>query len=235
MIPAKNEIQRLPATLDKVLSYLSALDEEWEVIVVDNGSTDDTPQLVRGYTEHEPRIRLMREERPGKGVALRTGMIAAEGKIVLFSDADLSCPIEEEQKLRSALNSGVEVAIASRRMADSEVEKSLKRIVMSTVFNWIVQALALPGIKDSQCGFKAFTREAAQRLFSTGQVDGWAFDVEILFLARKFGYRIKEIPVRWHEVGGSRVSVVRDSLRMFRDIIKFRYHMMRGRYGQLHP
>lgn len=219
--------------MNRILEYLSARDDEWELIVVDNGSTDETSRLVQSYAARDPRIRLIDEPRPGKGVALRTGMLAAQGNIVLFSDADLSCPIEEEQKLMKVLSDGAQVAIASRRMRGSDVEKTLKRIIMSAVFNWIVQVLALPGIKDSQCGFKAFTREAAQRLFSTSQVDGWAFDVEILFIARKLGYRIVEVPVRWQEIGGSRINAVRDSLRMFRDIISFRYNILRGRYGRL--
>lgn len=229
VIPAKNEAKRLPPSLNRIIEYFAAQPREWEVIVVDNGSRDETARLVEAAARAHPQVKLLREPRPGKGAALRTGMLAAQGEVVIFSDADLSCPIEEEAKLRQALQE-CEVAIASRRLAESVVDKSVRRRVMSALFNWMVQALALPGIKDSQCGFKAFRREAARRLFGAGQVDGWAFDVEILFLARKAGYRIAEIPVRWVQVGGSQVHALADSLRMMRDILRFRYHWARGAY-----
>jgi dolichyl-phosphate beta-glucosyltransferase len=230
IIPAHNEERRLPATLDRVLPYLAGLGSDWEVIVVNNNSSDGTVALVEIRAQTEPRLKLLHEPRPGKGIAVRTGMLAAEGEVVLFSDADLSCPIEEQAKLRRVLTEGYDVAIASRRLPQSQVEKSLKREMMSALFNWVIQLLALPGIKDSQCGFKAFLRVVAHDLFNRSQVDGWAFDVEILFLARKLKYRIAEVPVSWHEVGGSHINPVRDSLRMVRDIIKFRWRMLMRKY-----
>jgi dolichyl-phosphate beta-glucosyltransferase len=157
-------------------------------------------------------------------------MLAAAGELVLFSDADLSCPIEEDARLREALEKGYDVAIASRRLPGSQVDKSPRRKMMSALFNWAVQLLALPGIKDSQCGFKLFRREAAQRLFGAGAVDGWAFDVEILFLSRRLGYKICEVPVRWQESEGTRVEALPDALRMLRDIVKFRLAWQRGEY-----
>jgi dolichyl-phosphate beta-glucosyltransferase len=230
IIPAKNEASRLPRTLERVADYFAGRGEDWELLVVDNGSRDDTPKLVEEFSRAHPQVRLLREPTPGKGAALRTGMLAAAGELILFSDADLSCPIEEEARLREALEKGYDVAIASRRMPGSQVEKSLRRKMMSALFNWAVQMLALPGIKDSQCGFKLFRRGAAQRLFGAGKVEGFAFDVEILFLARRLGYKIREVPVRWRESEGTRVEALRDALRMLRDIVKFRLAWQRGEY-----
>jgi len=230
VIPAKNEAARLPATLEQVTAYFAGRGEDWELLVVDNGSRDDTPGLVENFSLTHPQVRLLREPTPGKGAALRRGMLAAAGELVLFSDADLSCPIEEEARLREALEKGYDVAIASRRMPCSQVEKSLRRKMMSALFNWAVQLLALPGIKDSQCGFKLFRREAAQRLFGASKVEGFAFDVEILFLARRLGYKIREVPVRWRESEGTRVEALPDALRMLRDIVKFRLAWRRGEY-----
>jgi dolichyl-phosphate beta-glucosyltransferase len=230
IIPAKNESSRLPPTLEKVARYFAGRGGDWELLVVDNGSRDDTPRLVEEFSRAHPQVRLLQEPAPGKGAALRTGMLAAAGELVLFSDADLSCPIEEEARLREALEKGYDVAIASRRLPGSQVEKSLRRKMMSVLFNWAVQLLALPGIKDSQCGFKLFRREAARRLFGAGAVDGWAFDVEILFLARRLGYKIREVPVSWQESEGTRVEALRDALRMLRDIVQFRLAWQRGEY-----
>ncbi len=232
VIPAKNEVKRLPATLEQVTRYMQNLGEDWELLVVDNNSQDGTADLVMEFCNTFSQIRLLHAQQPGKGAALRAGILAAQGDVILFSDADLSCPIEEEQKLRRALDTGYDIAIASRRLSESEVDKSLRRRIMSALFNWVVQALALPGIKDSQCGFKAFRRDVAHTLFGMSRVDGWAFDVEILFLARKAGYSIAEVPVRWGQVGGSQVKIVRDSLHMVRDIIQFRYAWLCGAYRQ---
>jgi len=233
VIPARNEADRLPATLQEVSRYLASLGLHWEVVVVDNASTDATVRLVEEFASNNPGVRLMREPRPGKGAALRKGVLAAQGEVVLFSDADLSCPIEEEKKLRQALEKGYDIAIASRRLPESEVERALGRRLMSTLFNCAVQLLALPGIRDSQCGFKAFRGEAAKRLFAAGKIDGFAFDVEILFLARRIGCRIAEVPVRWKQAGGTRVQALRDAARMVRDILRLRCNWRRGLYRSL--
>jgi len=233
VIPARNEAQRLPSTLEKVERYLGGRRMEWELLVVDNGSRDETPRLVEDLARKNPRVKLIREPRPGKGAAVKAGMLAAQGEAVIFSDADLSCPIEEEGKLREALAKGYDIAIASRRLPESQVEKTLKRRIMSALFNWIVQLLALPGIRDSQCGFKAFRREAARRVFGASRVDGFAFDVEILFLALRSGGRIVEVPVRWSQSEGTRVHALRDAVRMVRDILRFRRAWTRGEYRSL--
>jgi len=232
VIPAYNEAERLPPTLQKVVPYLEKLGMDWELLVVDNNSTDNTADIIKHFAEKQPRVKLIFQAEPGKGAALHKGMLAAQGDIVLFSDADLSCPIEEEVKLREALYNGYDVAIASRRLKDSIVDKSLKREAMSALFNWMVQLLALPGIRDSQCGFKAFKADVNKRLFAAGLVTGWAFDVEILFLARKCGYRIAELPVRWVQVEGSKVSAIKDAICMAIDIIKFRIKWMKGAYKE---
>jgi len=230
IIPARNEVRRLPSTLERVERYFASLDIEWELLVVDNGSSDGTDRLVEDFAKAHPCVRLVRESRPGKGAAVRTGMLAAQGELALFSDADLSCPIEEERKLREALSAGYDVAIASRRLPGSDAERTAERKLMSLLFNWIVQIIALPGISDSQCGFKGFRREAAGRIFRAGMIDGWAFDVEILFLARHMGCRIAEIPVRWRQVGDSKIRAFGDAARMVRDMLRMRWNWARGVY-----
>ncbi len=255
MIPGYNEEHRLPQTLNKVIAYLQARGRPSEILVVDDGSTDRTPAVVeevaatraaRSPGGHAtPAIRLIRNEHRGKAFAVRTGMLAAGGRFVLFSDADGATPIEEADKLLSHLEQGVDVAIASREGKEAQrFGEPWHRHLMGRVFNLIVQALAIPGIHDTQCGFKAFRREAARDLFenmllyrldTNAPVQGamlTGFDVEILFMARKWGYRIVEVPVHWSYGAESKVHPVKDSWRNLRDVLLVRWNDLRGRYNR---
>ncbi|MDX2177751.1 MAG: glycosyltransferase family 2 protein [Candidatus Sumerlaeia bacterium] len=225
VIPAYNEESRLPATIRAVEKYLADRGGAWELIVVDDGSRDGTVAAAEGAFS-SPGSRVLRNPaNMGKGASVKNGMLAARGRLRLFSDADLSTPIEEFEKLAKALEGGAQVAIGSRAMAESRLEKRqpIHRETMGRVFNLIVRAVALGGIKDTQCGFKLFTAEAARAVFPRQRLNGFSFDVETLVLARKLGFRIAEVPVRWIDSPNSRVSPVRDSLRMFADVVRIRF------------
>jgi len=253
VIPCYNEARRLPATLGKVTACLQTRDCDTEIIVVDDGSSDGTADLAEELAAKDvapapgrccgPILRVIRNEHRGKAFAVRTGMLAANGEFVLFSDADGATPIEEVDKLLLRLVEGYDVAIASREGLHAQrIGEPWHRHVMGRVFNLIVQVLALPGIHDTQCGFKAFRREAARALFGgmqlygandSGPVKGallTGFDVEILFLARKWGYRIAEVPVQWYYGAESKVHPLKDSYRNFRDVVLVRWNDLRGRY-----
>lgn len=221
VIPAYNEADRLGPTLSRVLEYLRDEGIDGEVIVVDDGSTDGTAELARGIDAAVQVIEL--GENRGKGAAVRTGMLAARGEQVLFSDADLATPIEELSKLQAQLANGCDIAIASRGLPDSDirVRQHPLRELMGRTFNVVVRALAMAGIKDTQCGFKLFSRAAAHDLFSQATVDGFAFDVEVLLLARG-RYRVAEVPVTWRHVDESKVSPGADAARMLWDVLRLR-------------
>ncbi|HHV62461.1 MAG TPA: glycosyltransferase family 2 protein [Firmicutes bacterium] len=242
VIPAYNEEGRIGETLDKITGYftvdsLSActwvdVGIEWdriEIIVVDDGSTDGTCDLVEARSKRAVGegiiIRLLRNGvNRGKGFSVKQGVLAAGGDYILFSDADLSTPIGEAKKLIYWLSRGYDVVIGSRALAGSRITipQPLHRRIMGRVFNHLVQLVAIRGIQDTQCGFKAFTREAAQTLFPMQRVDGFAFDVEILYLARQFGFKIKEVPVEWRNSQGTRVRAGVDSAVMFCDLLRIR-------------
>jgi dolichyl-phosphate beta-glucosyltransferase len=241
VIPAYNEAQRLPGTLLTIADYLAAHWPSAEVVLVDDGSDDATLRLARDFSADRAGWRILALPHRGKASAVRTGMLAADGAIVLFSDADLSTPLEHTAQLVAAIVAGADVAIGSREgVGARRIAEPLYRHVMGRVFNGLVRALAVPGINDTQCGFKAFKREVAQdlfhhaRLYSGGntvigpRVTG--FDVEILYLARRRGYRIIEIPVQWQHVAGSKVRPVRDAARMFGDVAQVRLNALLGRY-----
>ncbi len=223
-MPAYNEQARITLTLVKTLDHLDQHHPGAEVIVVDDGSTDDTARLVEQFAARDPRVQLLRQERNrGKGAAVRRGMLAARGEHVLFMDADLSTPIEELDKLL-AYTPDAEVVIGSRGLAESDlrIRQPFPRELMGRVFNFLVRSVLMGGFKDTQCGFKLFSRAAAQDLFARQTLDGFAFDVEILTLAQERGYRIREVPVVWMHAPNSKVSPIRDAQRMFRDLIGLR-------------
>ena len=224
------------------MSHLQAKGYTAEIIVVDDGSQDNTARLVEESAAANPIVRLIRNEHRGKACAIRTGMLAANGEYVLFTDADEATPIGEVDKLLPRLESGYDVAIASREgVGARRYNEPWYRHLMGRVFNLIVQGLAVPGIQDTQCGFKAFRREAARDLFGNmqlygagaGQVRGsllTGFDVEILFLARKWGYKIAEVPVHWYYGADSKVNPIKDSWRNLRDVLRVRWNNLQGRY-----
>lgn len=225
IIPAKDEEQRLPETLRRLLEYLQGESYSFELVVVDDGSTDATAAIVQQLAAREPRIRLLSYGvNRGKGYAVRHGMLQAMGDFLLMSDADLSTPIEELGKLFAALQQGAEIAIGSRALPESRlvVRQPPLRELIGRAFNLVVRALAVPGIHDTQCGFKLFTRAAARDVFSRVIVDQWAFDVEALLVARKLKYRIAEVPVTWVNEANSRVNVLRDFARTVLDLLRIR-------------
>lgn len=235
IMPAYNEERRLPPYLAGVVEYLgSAFDRECvEVIVVDDGSTDATAAVAAGMAVDGGMIRVLKLPcNRGKGYAVRAGMLAARGAMRLFSDADGATPIDELQKLLAALEAGADIAVASRALPDGSrtVASRLHRKVIGNIFNLLVRYLAVPGIRDTQCGFKLFRGDVADELFGRQRTDGFGFDVELLFLAQKRGYRTVEVPVNWSDVPGSKVNVVSDSVRMLRDIMKTRINWLLGRY-----
>ncbi|APG25734.1 dolichyl-phosphate beta-glucosyltransferase [Syntrophotalea acetylenica] len=236
VVPAYNEEKRLQLTLPALFNQIKEYFSRFEIVVVDDGSTDRTADIVMSFARKHERVRLIRyEQNRGKGCAVRTGVLAAKGDLILFSDADLSTAFEEVLKLREALETGADVAIGSRATRQTVIEKRqpLYRVVMGKTFNKFVQLLATPGIFDTQCGFKLFTRAAAMDLFRDCRIDGFGFDVEVLFLARKRGLVIREIGVRWLNSPDSKVHPVIDSARMLRDLLVIRRNALRGDYGEL--
>jgi dolichyl-phosphate beta-glucosyltransferase len=235
IIPAYNEAGRLGRTLERVLGYVSAQRWDAEVIVVNDGSRDRTPDLVREFAQSHPLLRLL--ENPGnrgKGYSVRNGMLHASGELLLFSDADLSSPIEEAQKLIAPLESGTaDIAIGSRwlRPELQTQRQSLLRQFYGRLFNLLLRVLLGLNFKDTQCGFKAFTRQAVRKIFPLQQIERWGFDPELLYLARQAGLKVVEIPVSWAHTGGTRISPLRDGLRMFAEAVKVRWNGLTGKYN----
>jgi dolichyl-phosphate beta-glucosyltransferase len=232
VIPAYNEERRLPETLRRVRAYLEARRADAEVIVVDDGSGDATAALVEARRGEFPGLRLVSNGvNRGKGYSVRHGMLEARGRIVLFTDADLSAPIEEADKLLAAMRDH-EVAIGSRGVDRSliEVHQSPLRELAGMVFNFLVRAITGLRFVDTQCGFKAFLREPSRIIFEQQRIERFGFDPEILFLAERHGLRAVEIPVRWAHDPQTRVHMVRDSLRMFGEVLSIRWNWLLGRY-----
>lgn len=244
IVPAYNEEKRLPSTLDAIADYLARREFSHELLVVDDGSRDHTRDVVREFAATRPWVRLVsyddehgRALNRGKGFAVRAGVEAAVGRDILFSDADLSTPIEDMERLLPPISRGdCDIAIASRALAESnlEVHQPKHRELMGRTFNKIVQALAVPGIQDTQCGFKAFRGDVAKRLFALAQIDGFGFDPEILFLASKYGYRTRELPVTWRHCDNSRVNPMTAPIAMLRELLEIRWNDARGLYDE-HP
>ena len=229
VIPAHNEARRLPPSLERVREHLDAEGEEYEVIVVDDGSHDGTAAAVERIAAGWPQLRLLRLDRNrGKGAATREGMLSARGEHRAFSDADLSTPIEELPRLRAELRDGCQVAIASRAAgARIEVHQARRRELMGKTYNLLLRLLVLPGIHDSQCGFKVFTAAAAEACFRPLRTERFGFDPEVLLRARRQGWRIAEVPVRWRHVEASRVDPFRDAARMLLDLVLLRMRRRR--------
>jgi dolichyl-phosphate beta-glucosyltransferase len=222
VVPAFDEALRLPASLNRIEKFVGSQRFTVEVIVVDDGSRDGTADVVRQHAGHWPLLRLVIAGRnAGKGAAVRLGMAAATGRYRVFSDADLSVPIEDLEKLLKPLRDGAGVAIASRALKDSEIElhQPWYRETMGKIFNRLVRIFVLGGVHDTQCGFKAFTSEVAERVFPPLQTHGFGFDVEVLYRAQRAGYRIVEVPTRWINSPQSRVHPIRHSMAMFIELL----------------
>ncbi len=232
IIPAFNEAARLPETLEQIDQFLSTQAFSYEILVVENGSTDDTLQIAQGLQKKIPHLKVMREEIRGKGWAVRQGMLAAQGEFRFICDADLSMPIEDVLRFIPPQLQDSPIAIASREAPGAErIGEPAYRHFIGRVFNSFVKFMALPGLQDTQCGFKCFSAKAAEHLFPLQTIQGWTFDVEVLFLARKFGYSITEVPIRWYFDSHSKVRFLRDSLHMAGDLIRIRWKAIRKEYG----
>jgi glycosyltransferase involved in cell wall biosynthesis len=225
IIPAYNEESRLGSTLETIAAHIAASAWDAEVIVCDDGSQDGTVALVRRFAVDHPAFRVSEAPRNlGKGAAVRRGMAEATGDFLLFTDADLSAPIGEAKRLLYWLEEGYDVAIGSRAMPDASVtiQAKSKRKFIGRIFNFLVQRMIGLPLYDTQCGFKAFRRDVGKRLFDLQRLDGFSFDVEVLFLAAHQGYSVREVAVNWAHVEASRVNLINDSLKMFRDIMRIR-------------
>lgn len=239
VIPAYNEARRLGPTLDRVTEYLRARRDreagregEHEVLVVDDGSTDDTAQRVEAHPD--PVVRLVRQpENRGKGAALRRGVAESRGERVLLCDADLSTPIQDVERLAAHLDDGADLAIGSRAVEGADVQRHqpFYRELMGKIFNRIIRLLGVRGLRDTQCGFKLLDGEVARRLFRELRTEGFAFDVELVWLARRHGLRVDEVGVRWIDSPDTRVHAVYDSVRMLRDVLLMRWRHRRTRFG----
>lgn len=243
VVPAYNEEERLPSTLAAITAYLAGQQHQIDVIVVDDGSVDRSAAIVEQFAADHPNVALIRNPHCGKAFAVRTGMLAARGDWVFLCDADLSMPISELTKFLHAADDDVPVVIGSREAHGAlQVGTPYYRYVMGRVFNWLVRVLILGDFQDTQCGFKLFRRDLAHSLFNSMRlyaapnvVQGpmvTGFDVEILYLARRAGYPVKEIGIEWHYDAGTKVRPFTDSTRMLRDIVRVRLNDLRGLYGR---
>jgi dolichyl-phosphate beta-glucosyltransferase len=232
IIPAYNEQARLPYTLMEIERFVCSEQLECEVIVVDNGSRDATSAVVTHASESFARLRLLRTDRRGKGCAVRAGMLAGRGEVLLFADADLSWSVGDLRRFTDLVIQQCPIVIGSREgQGARRVGEPVYRHLMGRVFNRVVQSLAVPGIEDSQCGFKAFRADAAHAIFTRQRINGFGFDVEVLYLARRLGYGVKVVPLRWEHKENSRVAPVRDTLLMLSDVLRVRLNAWRGAYG----
>jgi len=226
IIPAYNEAERLPSTLEEAYSWLTEkLPDDFEIIVVDDGSSDETVKQTREMITTHPFLKiLVQPQNRGKGAAVKRGMLEAAGDIRLFMDADHSTHIREAEKVLTAVNEGADVVIASRQHPESDisVHQSWLREHMGQSFNYIIRSIVGLKMEDTQCGFKAFTAKAAKDIFSRQKLEGFSFDVELLFLASKLGYQIAEIPVEWINEPNSRVRMIADPVLMFADVVRIR-------------
>jgi dolichyl-phosphate beta-glucosyltransferase len=217
VIPAYNEQWRLPSALIDTIDYMDAEKKNYEIIIVDDGSHDDTCAVIKKFEKIRSQVKLITlPENKGKGHAVRFGMLNSKGKKVLFADADGSTPISEIERLEKAIQNGADVAFGSRALLseNTSVKTVWYRKFIGRLFNWFVTTLVLPGVKDTQCGFKMFSRKAADFIFTRQTFDGFNFDVELLFIARQAGFNVQEVSVNWTNVPGSKVNLIKDSLKM---------------------
>ncbi len=236
IIPAFNEEKRLPDSLAQIDQFVRQQTYPIEVIVVNNNSQDMTSEIAADFAATHAYARLLNEPRQGKGAAVRAGMLAGLGEYLLICDADFSMPVDEITKfVPTAHDAHYDVAIASREAPGARrIGEPYYRHLMGRIFNAIVRALAIPHIQDTQCGFKAFRREVARIVFSLQTIEGWGFDVEVLFIALKHGYRLMEIPITWYYRPQSRISPLRDSISMLFEVLQVRWNGLKGVYNKRH-
>lgn len=235
VIPAYNESARIEATLSRVMSCIESQNWDAEVLIVDDGSKDETAEIIQNWMERYPRLHLVQNPgNRGKGYSVRNGLLQAAGDIVMFTDADLSAPMEEAGLLIAAIDSGAEVAIGSRWMDRTRqtIHQPLYRQFFGRCFNALTRIVMGLPFKDTQCGFKAFRRESAQIIFRLQRIERWGFDPEILFIARKLKYKIVEVPVTWGHDERSRMSYLKDGMKMLEEMAVIRYNSLAGRYDK---
>ncbi|MGA9534103.1 MAG: dolichyl-phosphate beta-glucosyltransferase [Anaerolineales bacterium] len=231
VIPAHNEEARLPITLPRVLAHMDSRDYETELVIVDSGSDDRTGEIAADYAQSRPDVRWFRVDLPGKGLAVRTGMLASQGEYRFICDADLSMPIEQVDRFLPPQLDGPDIAIASREAPGAvRYGEPFYRHLIGRGFNTLVRALAIPRLQDTQCGFKCFRGEVAENVFRRQCLEGWTFDVEVLYIALGLGYQVVEVPIPWYYNAGSRVHVFNDSVAMFLDLFRIRLYDWRGDY-----
>jgi dolichyl-phosphate beta-glucosyltransferase len=233
IIPAYNEEQRIIPTIRRISEYLKDNWRDYEIVIVDDGSADGTARIVEKLSGSLPNVSLLRSERNrGKGSAVKRGVLSSRGEFLLISDADLSTPIEEIEKLLAFMDEGYDIVIGSRGLSSSELEmrQPWYREGMGRAFNVLVSVFLMGGIKDTQCGFKLFRGDVARKVFEKCRIEGFSFDVEVLFLAGKMGCGIKEVPIRWINSPASKVRIIKDSVGMFIDILMIRAHWATGAY-----
>ena len=234
IIPAYNESQRLGATLDRVLAHVEACSWKAEILVVDDGSSDSTAEIVQRYAATHPQVRLIQNPgNRGKGYSVRNGMRQAAGELLLFTDADLSAPIAEAGKLFARLAAGADVVIGSRWLdpALQTARQPVYRQFFGRIFNLLLRGILGLRFKDTQCGFKAFTRRAAQLIFARQRIERWGFDPELLFLAGKLGLRVEEVPVEWADDPRTKIRPLRDGTRIFTEMLRIRWYSLAGKYS----
>lgn len=233
IIPAYNEEKRLPRTLATLHHYLEDQPYHYELIIVDDGSTDQTVPMAKHFLQQVGKgILLENGVNRGKGYSVRQGVLHSHGEYVLFSDADLSTPIQEVEKLFYFLKQGYDIAIGSRGLgaSDIQIHQPWYREYMGKIFNRFARSFMLTQFADTQCGFKCFRGKVARKLFQQQQIDHFSFDVEVLFLAARQNYRIKEVPIQWFDEPNTRVHALHDATKMFKDLLKIRYNAWTGKY-----
>jgi glycosyltransferase involved in cell wall biosynthesis len=235
ILPAHNEEQRLPATLVQVEQFIGTQPYEIEVVIVENASVDRTLEIAKEFRKKHDHVLVMHEDQPGKGLAVKQGMLAASGDFRFFCDVDFSMPIDQIPKFLPPQLNDVAIAIASREAKGAvRIEEPFYRHIIGRAFNLMVSIMALPGINDTQCGFKCFSAEATQKLFPLQTIDGWTFDVEILAIARQLGYKIVEVPIPWYYRPQSKVHVFRDFFRTAKELFKVRKIIRTKSYAHPH-
>ena len=231
VIPAYNEENRLPNTLEQLFRFLEKQPFASEIIVVENGSSDQTFEIAQQFANGQKNVHVLHNEQRGKGRAIQRGVVAASGEYIFLCDADLSMPVEEIRKFIPLQLEKFDIAIASREAPGSvRYNEPYYRHFTGRVFNTLIRLLVLPGLQDTQCGFKCIRAQVARDIFPYQTLTGWAFDVELLYIARHHGYQIVEIPIHWYFNADSKISVFRDSLRMFLDLLRIRRNAFRGLY-----
>jgi glycosyltransferase involved in cell wall biosynthesis len=231
IIPAFNEAHRLPATLDQIIAYLRDKPFTAEILVVENGSQDETLKIAESYSKRYSFIKALHNTKRGKGLAVRNGMLAAKGEFRFMCDADLSMPIEELDRFLPPALTDFDIAIGSREAPGAiRYDEPSYRHLIGRGYNMLIRLLALPGLQDTQCGFKCLRAQAAEKIFALQTLNGMSFDVEMLFIAKLLGYQIVEIPIPWHYNPDSRVHILKDSLRMGLDLLTIRRQAGKGLY-----